>query len=127
MEKFATKWGHWVTQNRVLTIVLSLLVTFGAASGGQFLGFTNDYRVFFSGDDPHLLAFEELQDTYTKNDNVLFTITPKDGDVFTKDTLAAISDITDRAWETPFSIRVDSLRNYQHTEAEQDDLVVADL
>ncbi len=127
MEKFATNWGLWVTNNRVLTLVVSLVIAMGAASGGQFLGFTNDYRVFFSGDDPHLQAFENLQDTYTKNDNVLFVIAPDDGKVFTRDTLAAIADITDRAWETPFSIRVDSLSNYQHTEAEGDDLVVADL
>lgn len=127
MEQFAIKWGKWVTQHRILTIILSLGLAMAAASGGQFLSFTNDYRVFFSGDDPHLLAFENLQDTYTKNDNVLFVIAPKDEKVFTQDTLAAISDITDRAWETPYSIRVDSLRNYQHTEAEGDDLIVADL
>ncbi len=127
MEQFAIKWGKWVTQHRILTIILSLGLAMAAASGGQFLSFTNDYRVFFSGDDPHLLAFENLQDTYTKNDNVLFVIAPRDGKVFTQDTLTAISDITDRAWETPYSIRVDSLRNYQHTEAEGDDLIVADL
>jgi len=127
MEIFATKWGIWVTRNRALTLVISLAVMLLAASGGRFLSFTNDYRVFFSGDDPHLLAFEELQDTYTKNDNVLFVIAPQDGKVFTRETLAVISELTDQAWETPFSIRVDSLRNYQHTAAQGDDLVVADL
>ena len=127
MEQFATKWGIWVTNHRVLTLVVSLVIAMAAASGGQFLGFTNDYRVFFSGDDPHLLAFEGLQDTYTKNDNVLFVIAPENGKVFTRETLAAIVDITERAWETPFSIRVDSLSNYQHTVAEEDDLIVADL
>lgn len=127
MERFATKWGTWITRNRFLTLVISIGVMLAAASGGQFLSFTNDYRVFFSGDDPHLVAFENLQDTYTKNDNVLFVIAPGDGKVFTPDTLAAISDLTNRAWETPYSIRVDSLKNYQHTEAEGDNLVVADL
>ncbi len=127
MENFAIKWGNWVTHNRILTLVLALIIAMIAASGGRYLGFTNDYRVFFSGEDPHLLAFEALQDTYTKNDNVLFVIAPEDGEVFTNATLAAISDITERAWETPFSIRVDSLSNYQHTEAVGDDLIVADL
>jgi len=127
MEQFAIKWGNWVTHHRIWSLAIALVVAVAAASGGQFLGFTNDYRVFFSGDDPHLLAFENLQDTYTKNDNVLFVIAPDDGEVFTKDTLAAISDLTDQAWKTPFSIRVDSLSNYQHTEAEGDDLIVADL
>jgi predicted RND superfamily exporter protein len=127
MEKFSTQWGLWITQNRVLTLTIALSIAIGSAFGGQFLSFTNDYRVFFSGDDPHLQAFEELQNTYTKNDNVLFVIAPGDENVFTPETLAAIEDITEKAWETPFSIRVDSLSNYQHTEAIEDDLNVADL
>ena len=127
MEQFSTRWGQWVVNNRIVTIIVSLVIAMAAASGGQFLGFTNDYRVFFSGDDPHLNAFEELQDTYTKNDNVLFVIAPEDGVVFKPETLEIVSEMTDRAWETPFSIRVDSLSNFQHTEAEGDDLVVADL
>ncbi len=127
MESLAIAWGRFVTRHRVLTLLLSLAVALGAAAGGQFLSFTNDYRVFFSGDDPHLVAFENLQDTYTKNDNVLFVMAPEDGEVFTPEFLGALADVTDRAWETPYSIRVDSLSNYQHTEADGDDLIVAEL
>ncbi|NKB77106.1 MAG: MMPL family transporter [Gammaproteobacteria bacterium] len=127
MEKFAEAWGDWVTKNRLVTLLISLAVAISAAFGAQFLTFTNDYRVFFSGDDKHLMAFEDLQNTFSKNDNALFVIAPDDEKVFTPKTLAAIADITERAWETPYSIRVDSLSNYQHTEAEEDDLVVADL
>lgn len=126
-ENFAIRWGRWVISHRVATLVIALIVAVSAASGGQYLGFTNDYRVFFSDDDPHLLAFENLQDTYTRNDNVLFVIAPQNDRVFTHQTLAAISDLTDRAWQTPFSTRVDSLSNYQHTEADGDDLTVSDL
>ncbi len=127
VEKLATSWGKWVTQHRVITLVVVLLIAALAATGGKNLSFTNDYRVFFSGDDPHLLAFEQLQDTYTKNDNVLIALAPQDGNALTPATLAAIADITERAWQTPYSIRVDSLSNYQHTRAEGDDLWVGDL
>lgn len=127
MEKFAEAWGDWVTKNRFATLMISLIIAVSAAFGGQFLSFTNDYRVFFSGENTHLMAFEDLQNTFSKNDNVLFVIAPDDRKVFTPETLAAIADITERAWETPYSIRVDSLSNYQHTEAEGDDLIVADL
>ena len=119
--------GQWVTQNRLLSLVLCLIVLVISAMGAKNLGFTNDYRVFFAGDDPHLVAFENLQDTYTKNDNALIVLAPDDGVVFKPETLAAIADITERAWQTPFSIRVDSLSNYQHTQAEGDDLLVGDL
>jgi predicted RND superfamily exporter protein len=127
MEKIGNLLAEWVTQNRVLSIVISIVIALTAAAGGKNLAFTNDYRVFFSGDDPHLLAFESLQDTYSKNDNALIALAPDDGVVFKPATLAAIADITERAWQTPYSIRVDSMSNYQHTQAEGDDLLVGDL
>ena len=44
------------------------------------LNFSASYRVFFSPDDPQLLALESLENTYSKNDNVIFMIVPDDRD-----------------------------------------------
>ncbi len=121
------RYAAWVVRYRWLVIALTVLATIALAAGGKNLAFTNDYRVFFSKENPQLLAFEELQEAYTKSDNVLIMLEPKDGDVFSADTLAAVADLTDRAWQIPFSIRVDSITNYQHMDAEEDDLIVADL
>jgi len=108
--------------------LLLLFVAVGLAGmGAQKLSFNNDYKIFFDKDDKRLLAFENLQNTYTKNDNVLIAIAPKDGKVFTRETLTAIEDITQRAWKTPYSIRVDSLANYQHTSSVGDEMTVANL
>lgn len=112
---------------RYLVVILTLVVVASIASGARFLDFNNDYRVFFDGDNPQLMAFENLQNTYTKNDNVLITVTPQNGTVFTLQTLSAILDLTEKAWQTPYSIRVDSISNYQHTYSEQDDLIVENL
>ncbi|MEE8575580.1 MAG: MMPL family transporter, partial [Thermodesulfobacteriota bacterium] len=68
-----------------------------------------------------------LQNTYTKNDNVLIAIAPKDGKVFTNSTLSIIEELTRASWQTPYSIRVDSISNFQYTRAEEDDLIVEDL
>ena len=97
------------------------------AYGGKNLAVSNDYRNFFSEDNPELLAFEHLQDTFDKSDNVMLLVTPKDGKVFTNETLASIQWLTEEAWQTPFSSRVDSITNFQHTTAEEDDLIVRDL
>jgi len=102
-------------------------MVFAASYGGQFLGFSNDYRMFFGEDNPQLLAFEKMQKTFNKNDNILFVVTPKSGKVFSRQTLTAIKDITEEAWQVPYSTRVDSITNYQHTSAEGDDLIVDDL
>ncbi|HFD79461.1 MAG TPA: RND family transporter [Gammaproteobacteria bacterium] len=105
-----------------------MLVILGlSASGARFLGFSTDYRVFFSSENPQLLAFENLQNTYTKSDNVLFVLAPKNGNVFTARNLEAVRWLTEQAWQIPYSIRVDSITNFQYTYAEGDDLVVEDL
>ncbi len=119
--------GSWVIRFRWLIILMTLLLVFTAASGGRFLSFSTDYRVFFSKDNPQLLAFETLQNTYTKNDNVMFAVEPKDGKVFTRETLAITEEITQASWKIPYSTRVDSVTNFQYTWANGDDLVVQDL
>ena len=119
--------GSWVIRFRWLIILITLLLVFTAASGARFLSFSTDYRVFFSKDNPQLLAFEALQNTYTKNDNAMFVVEPKDGKVFTRETLAIIEEITQASWKIPYSIRVDSISNFQYTWADEDDLVVQDL
>jgi len=120
-------YARLIVRYRWLIIALTVIATMLLASGASKLSFTNDYRVFFSKENPQLQAFEALQDAYTKSDNVLLMLEPADGDVFSTQTLAAIADITERAWQVPYSIRVDSLTNYQHMVAKEDDLRVADL
>ncbi len=122
-----TSYAKTLLKYRWVAIVLSVLVTLGLASGGRFLVFTNDYRVFFGPDNPQLIAFDKLQETYTKSDNLFIMLEPKSGTVFDTATMEAIVDITDRAWQVPYSIRVDSISNYQHTVSEGDDVFVQDL
>ncbi len=121
------KYADTVVKNRFLLIALSLLFLLVTVTGAKNLHFNNDYRIFFSQDDPRLQAFENLQNTYTKNDNVLLVLAPEDGKVFDRNTLKAIEDVTERAWQTPYSIRVDSISNFQHTQSLGDDLSVANL
>lgn len=123
----ARNYAEWIMHYRWVVLIVSILSMLLLASGGRFLKFDNDYRIFFDGDNPQLVAFEELQSTYTKNDNALIVLAPKNGNVFTKETMTAVADVTEKAWQVPFSLRVDSLSNYQHTYAEGDDLTVIDL
>lgn len=113
---------------RWIVILLTLLTVFAAASGMRLLGTTTDYRVFFSDQNPQLLAFEALEKTYARDDNVLFVLAPKNGKVFTRETLTTVETLTNAAWQIPYSIRVDSISNFQHTYAQgEDDLIVEDL
>ena len=111
-----------------LPVILASLLLVAVASIGIFrLEFSADYRIFFDDDNPQLLALEELEDTYGKNENVVFLIVPDDGDATSREALSAAVWLTEAAWLMPYSRRVDSLANFQHTTAEGDDLFVRDL
>jgi len=127
MQDFERRFGETVIRYRWLVIVVSLLLVGLLASGAKNLSMTTNYRVFFSEDNPQRLAFEALENTYAKNDNIMFVLAPKDGNVFTRRNLRAVFELTERAWQIPYSSRVDSLSNFQHTRAEGDDLIVEDL
>ncbi len=38
---------RWIIRWKYLVVLITLALTFAAASGGRFLGFSNDYRMFF--------------------------------------------------------------------------------
>ncbi len=122
-----SKYSDFILRWRYVVVLVTLAAVFLIAAGGKNLFFTNDYRYFFSEDNPQLIEFEALQDTYTKNDNVYFMLEPKSGDIFNKEFLSALKELTERSWQIPYSIRVDSITNFQHTYAENDDLIVIDL
>jgi len=127
MDKLEISLSNWILNHRIALVIFSLILVGVLASGGKNLFFENDYRVYFGDDNPELIAFEELETTYTKNDNVLFVIAPRSEQVFSQENLAIIEEMTEAAWQIPYSIRVDSISNYQHTKAEFDDLAVGDL
>jgi predicted RND superfamily exporter protein len=123
----AKGYAEFIIRHKILAVILSLIMVGVMGAGAQHLTFTNDYRVFFGEYNPQLLAFENIQDSYSKNDNVMLLLVPESGNVFTNETLEAVAWLTDRAWQTPYSSRVESLTNYQHTSSEGDDLRVEDL
>ena len=119
--------SHWVIRWRVAILLVSVVLVVAVASGARYIEFSNDYRAYFSEDNPQLQAFEALQNVYSKTDNVLFAIAPKDGQVFSRKTLANVEWLTAQAWKLPYATRVDSVTNFQHTRARGDELVVSDL
>ena len=126
-DQFASRFAERVLAARWPVILAALLLVAVASGGIARLEFSASYRIFFDEDNPELLALEALENTYGKNENVVFLIVPDDGDATSEDALAAAVWLTEAAWQTPWSRRVDSLANFQYTTAEGDDLYVRDL
>ncbi|HDY7544246.1 TPA: MMPL family transporter [Vibrio vulnificus] len=117
---FSTRFSFW-------TLIISLIAIVATAMGAKNLYFRGDYNIFFDGSNAQLQAFDEIQTTFAKTDNIALVLAPKSGYVFDQRTLTQIQEMTEQAWQVPYSSRVDSLANYQHTEAVDDDLLVEDL
>ena len=116
-----------IERARVWVVLVWLLVLGGAAAAAASVSFSTDYTIFFAADDPERVAFSELEERFTKTENFVFVLRPRQGDVFTRRTLAAVERLTARAAEIPFARRVDSLTSFPRATASDDELDVAPL
>ena len=117
-----------VVGRRWLIVLLSVLVILALAAGARNIIVVDvDVRNHFGHDDPHIIALEQLEDTYALSDSALVAVAPKTGTIFTREALVAIEELTERLWHTPYVTRVDSITNYSHSEGFEDELVVEPL
>ncbi len=116
------KFAQALMRYRFLALLFCLSVVAAAGAGLPKLQLSADLEVFFAPDDPELKAYDVIRDTYSRDDNLFLVLVPANGDVFTRENLAILEEVTELAWQIPHSMRVDSIANYQHTEAVEDDL-----
>jgi len=116
-----------VLRYRWAVIVVALILCGILGSYLPHFVFNDNYRSFFDEDNPDLIAFDRVKSTFSDNDTIFFVFTPASGNVFNKDDLKVLRELTERAWTIPGALRVDSPTNYQYSYAEGDDLFVESL
>ena len=119
-ETFAEK----IIQYRYLSILFCLVLLIASFRGVGGIAFSPDMEQFFPEDYPISENHAHIEDTFYSSDSVIIAIGVDEGTVFNPRILNLIEEITDKAWSTPHSIRVDSLSNFSFVRAEIDDLVV---
>lgn len=125
--RFSRSFSEKIIRFRWVVILVSIAVVAAGSYGSRYRTYSDSYRIWFDESNPDLKAFDVLQNTYTKADNILFVVEAKDGNIFSKEHLAAIEWLTQQSWKMPYSTRVDSITNFQNTSANGDQLVVKDL
>lgn len=111
---------YWLLLTNLLCVLL-------IAAGASSLRVDSGIDIFFSEDDPNLLAERQLQATYGREDNLLFIIDSGAVGIFQKDSLEAIESLTRQAWQLPHSKRVDSITNFLHPDVDGDDIRIDPL
>ena len=91
----------WLVKKRLPLFIASLILLVVGAAGLRYLSFTSDYRVFFRKDNPQLMEHEHIQATFSRSDNILVVLDPKNHDIFTPENLSAIEWLTREAWQLP--------------------------
>ena len=119
-ETFAEK----IIQYRYLSILFCLVLLIASFRGVGGISFSPDMEQFFPEDYPISENHAHIEDTFYSSDSVIIAIGVDEGTVFNPRILNLIEEITDKAWSTPHSIRVDSLSNFSFVRAEVDDLIV---
>ena len=96
-EPFAARFARRVLAARWLVILATLIVVAAASGGIALFEFSANYRIFFDDDNPQLLALEKLENTYGKNENIVFLVVPDDGDATSEKALSAAVWLTKAA------------------------------
>ena len=124
---YLDRYTAFVLRYRWLVIASTVAVMLVLMAGLQFITASNDWRDNLDKNNPQLVAFDNLEDTYSATNAAVIAVAPKGGAVFTREALGAVEELTEAAWRVPWSTRVDSLTNYYHSEAVEDDLNVERL
>ena len=127
LSEIESRLGNWVITLRWPIIAAAVLLTGIATSGVLLLEFSTDHRVYFSENNPQLIAYQAMEDAYGKSENVFFAIAPEDRNATSAPALQAAQWLTEQAWRIPFASRVDSVTNFQHTTADGDEILVREL
>jgi predicted RND superfamily exporter protein len=106
-------------------LFLFFFVVFSMLGLGK-LTFTNDFRSFFSLDNPKLAELKEFENVFVKQENIVIVLEAPEGQVYSASYLSVIRDITNASWKTPYSIRVNSISNYQYLLSDTEGLEVLD-
>ncbi len=127
IENLIERFCRFIISHKIKTLVIGLILIVAITSGASFLETPTGYRAFVENDQPNYADILDLEEKYGMIDTLSFVIKPNEGDIFQKDVLKLIKELTEISWQTPHSTRVNSLTNHQYTTVDGDDINISDF
>ena len=124
---FFEKFAEFVVTKRRLMVLLTLILAFAVYAGIPNLRLDTDGRVFMGPNNPDKQMLDRFEQEFAKDDNMNILVIPKDGKVFTPETLQIIDALTEEAWNLPYVRLVNSITRFQNSYADGDMMMVEDL
>jgi len=127
IENLIERFCRFIIFHKKKTLVIGLILIAIITSGASFLETPTGYRAFVENDQPNYADILDLEEKYGMIDTLSFVIKPNEGNIFQKDVLKLIKELTEISWQTPHSTRVNSLTNHQYTTVDGDDINISDF
>jgi uncharacterized protein len=128
VSRFCEAWAALVERRPWYVIIATIVFISVTVPGARLITINSDYRVYFKPDNPDLLAWEQILDTYSRADGLVVAVEANDGrQIFSPQIMPAIVQLTEKLWSMPYVTRVDSVANFQHMVAEGEDVTIEDL
>ncbi len=108
-------------------LVPTLIILAFSIPGLLMLKPNGDSRVFFDKNSDEYAKVMDLEEEFSGNNTIMFVIESKSGDVFEKDMLDAIYELTEKLWTMSYVQKVDSLTHFNRTQTIDDVLETSPL
>ena len=99
MVNLIEKLGQWLVglclHHKWWSLLFMLVLTVAMALPMGNLSMSTEYRAYFGSENPQLMAFDNVEDTYSKIDNALFVVQPANKQVFSQESYPIIQRLTD--------------------------------
>ena len=120
-------WTRRVVERPFFGVLLPLLICALFMAGLPNFQLASSPRSYQGEDGELMQALLAMEAEFTHDSNILVVFISHEATGYTPETISAIRDFTDQAWDLPRVERVDSITNFQYSEASGDDLDVRDL
>jgi hypothetical protein len=109
------------------TVGIAIILVFICALGLPHIVVHGNVEAMLDKNDPLLLQLHAIEDEFTENHSVSIGVVSDHSTVFSKSTLSMLMALTEDAWKIPYTYRVDSITNFQHTQVDVHNLNIGDM
>lgn len=109
---------------RLSLFLIGIVAFVGLGSQVTHFSVTGDFKVLFSDENHYLKRSREIDAQFYTADSIVLLVEPNGPSIYTHDNIEMLAWLTDESWKLPYSIRVDSLTNFQRTHADEESLFI---
>ena len=113
MESWVERLIQQLLKRKKLVCVVLVALCIVMVAGMSRLTFSNDYRLFFSHDNPELQQFTEFQSIFGSTDSIVVVIHDPKGNLFRAPVISSIDKLVNDASKLAYVTHVESITNYQ--------------